>query len=276
MSDNSETPLEQVNEAATNEPGGSGKRKVLGEVIPTNRLTLAKQVEIIRAYGAAFDTSKGPVGIEDVVKFVGMAAATVSQTNAFLQEVGLIRKDGRRFIPASEVMAMNRLYDVSKERALSKMAPLFEKSWFGAIVIPKLKFRPMAEEDLVHQLFDAATAETQHLQQIRMLIDYLVLVGLVERDGANLKIKNGGPEDAPVPATPAAVAPAPTAPQAEAPSTSNEPPPAVLLLNADGSRRVTIKAPPTITKAELTRLRNWLEFQLIVVEDAPATGGETP
>jgi len=241
---------------------------VLTQVIPTSRLTLPKQVEIIRAYGAAFDVSKGPVGIEEVVKFVGMAAATVSQTNAFLQEVGIVRKDGRRFIPASEVMAMNRLYEVNKEKALSKLAPLFEKTWFGTLVIPKLKFRPMAEEDLVHQLFEVATAETQHLQQIRMLIDYLVLVGLVERDGANLKIKNGAHDDAPSSA-PAAVATAAPAAEPAAMATAAEPPAAVLLLNAEGTRRVTVKAPATITPAELARIRNWLEFQLIVEEGTP-------
>jgi hypothetical protein len=267
MSDNLDKQSSQENETAANETGGGGKRKVLTQAIPTNRLTLAKQVEIIRAYGAAFDASKEPVGIEDVVKFVGMAAATVSQTNAFLQDLGLVRKDGRRFIPASEVMAMNRLYDVNKEKALNKLAPLLERSWFGAIVIPKLKFRPMSEEDLVTQLFEAATAETQHLQQVRMLIDYLVLVGLVERDGANLKIKNGVDEGTQPPATAAPIAPAASAPQAAAASTGTERPAAVLLLNADGTRRVTVTAPPTITKAELARLRSWLEFQLIVEEE---------
>jgi hypothetical protein len=267
MSDNSNIQSSQESESPANETSGSGKRKVLTQAIPTNRLTLAKQVEIIRAYGAAFDVSKGPVGIEEVVKFVGMAAATVSQTNAFLQDVGLLRKDGRRFIPASEVMAMNRLYEVNKEKALGKLAPLFEKTWFGSLVIPKLKFRPMSEEDLVHQLFEAATAEAQHLQQIRMLIDYLVLVGLVERDGANLKLKNGTTEDAP-PVAPSAVSSLATVTEPAAVATGTEPPAAVLLLNAEGTRRVTVKAPATITPAELARIRSWLEFQLIVKEEA--------
>lgn len=267
MNDNLEPQASQEPESASNEATIGGKRKVLTQVIPTSRLTLPKQVEIIRAYGAAYDASKEPVGIEDVVKYVGMAAATVSQTNAFLQEVGIVRKDGRRFIPASEVLAMNRLYEVSKEKALAKLAPLLEKSWFGAVVMPKLKFRPMAEEDLVHQLFEVATAEAQHLQQVRMLIDYLVLVGLVERDGANLKIRNGGDEDVAAPATTAA--PMTPIPEAAILASAAEPPAAVLLLSPDGTRRVTVKAPATITKAELARIRSWLEFQLIVEDVEP-------
>lgn len=260
-------------DSSTTEVGG-GKRKVLSQVIPTARLTLPKQVDIIRAYGAAYDVSKAPVGIEEVTKLVGMAAATVSQANAFLTDTGLVRKEGRRFVPASELLAMNRLYEVNRDRALGKLAPLLEKSWFGQIVMPKVRFRPVAEEEVVHDLFEAATAEPPHLPQVRMLIDYLVLVGLVERDGLLLKGKSGGAED--VQATTAATLASTGPGAAPVPVLDDEPPAAVLLLTPDGSRRVTVKAPPTITTAELARIRSWLEFQLIVKDEAPAKeGGET-
>jgi hypothetical protein len=242
-------------------------------VLPTGRLTFQKQVEIIRAYGAAYDALKGAVGIEDITGYVKMAASTVSQSNAFLAEVGLVRKDGRRFIPASEVVAMNRLYELSRDKAYAKLAPLFEKAWFGMLVIPKLKFRPMSEEDMVHELFEAATAETVHLPQVRMLIDYLVLVGLVERDGGVLRVKNGGTEDGQTQSAPAVSQATPTV---EPPMVAvNEPPAAVLLLTPDGSRRVTVKAPPTIKRSELERIKKWLEFQLIVDDEAPAREGES-
>lgn len=121
---------ESVPQVEASEPT---KRKVLTQVIPTNRLTLPKQIDIIRAYGSAYDQGGGPVGIEDITKLVGMAPATVSQTNAFLTETGVVRKDGRRFVPAPEVQAMNRLYDVSREKALAKLGPLFEEVvvWAG-------------------------------------------------------------------------------------------------------------------------------------------------
>jgi hypothetical protein len=254
-----------ISQIETSEPV---KRKVLTQVIPTNRLTLPKQIEIIRAYGAAYESGGGAVGIEDVTKFVGMAPATVSQTNAFLQETGIVRKDGRRFVPAAEVQAMNRLYEVNKEKALSKLGPLMEKSWFGRLVLPKLKFRPMPEEDVVHELFEAATAEAQHLPQIRMLVDYLVITGVVERDGGLLRLKNGYASETVAPAEPMAAVATAAPPATSAPALA-EPPPAVLLLNADGSRRVTVMAPPTIKWDELERIKKWLEFQLIV-EDKPS------
>lgn len=41
---------------------------------------------------------------------------------------------------------------------------------------------------------------------------------------------------------------------------------ATLLLDREGARFVRLQAPPTVTKAELTRIQNWLSFQLIVEE----------
>jgi hypothetical protein len=42
--------------------------------------------------------------------------------------------------------------------------------------------------------------------------------------------------------------------------------PAVLLLDGDGTRLVRLQAPPTVSKAELNRIQQWLKFQLIVKE----------
>jgi hypothetical protein len=42
---------------------------------------------------------------------------------------------------------------------------------------------------------------------------------------------------------------------------------ATLLLDADGKRSVKVKAPATITKAELDRIQKWLSFQLIVSDE---------
>ena len=258
----------QEPDAAASDASTPNKRTTLSQILPTNRLTFQKQVDIIRAYGAAYDAGKGPVGIEDITGYVNMAASTVSQTNAFLTDVGLVRKDGRRFVPSPEVQAMNRLYDVSRDKAHAKLSPLFEKTWFGAIVMPKLKFRPMPEEDMVHELFEAATAETAHLSQVRMLIDYLVLVGLVERDGAVLRAKNGTPEDTSSTAAPA-VAVQPVAMTPAKPSMEEGHDSYTLVLDGKTKRKVVIQAPHTITAKELERIRAWLGFQLIVEEETP-------
>ena len=62
-------------------------------------------------------------------------------------------------------------------------------------------------------IFEAATAETQHLPQVRMLVDYLVISGLVERDAGMLKLKNGSQPEAGAAAEPAATGTAPPRPR---------------------------------------------------------------
>jgi hypothetical protein len=91
-----------------------------------------------------------------------------------------------------------------------------------------------------------------------------------ERENGVLKVKNGCSPEVAAPAEPVATA-TPTPVAAGAPAVT-EPPPAVLLLNADGSRLVTVKAPPTIKRHELERIKKWLECQLIVEDEA--TGKE--
>jgi hypothetical protein len=79
-----------------------------------------------------------------------------------------------------------------------------------------------------------------------------------ERENGVLKVKNRCSPEVAAPAEPVATAtPTPVAAG----------PPAVLLLNADGSRLVTVKAPPTIKRHELERIKKWLEFQLIVEDE---------
>ena len=55
-----------------------------------------------------------------------------------------------------------------------------------------------------------------------------------------------------------------TPPAAPLPEGHNE---ATLLLTSDGSRKVTLTAPATVSSAELKRIQSWLGFQLIVEED---------
>lgn len=45
------------------------------------------------------------------------------------------------------------------------------------------------------------------------------------------------------------------------------PKPAILLLNAEGTRFVRLQAPATVSKAELNRIQQWLSFQLIIQEE---------
>ncbi|MBX3744133.1 MAG: hypothetical protein KF833_02385 [Verrucomicrobiae bacterium] len=242
------------------------RRTTLTRTIPTDRVTFPRQCEIIRAHAAAYEAEGAPVVVEALTKFADMTPGTISMGNAFLLDVGIIRKEGRKFLPSDELMAMHRMYGIDESRAWSKLAPLFERSWFGQRLIPLLKFKPMTEDEAVHELAEVSTAEAGHLPQLRVIVEYLILVGLIVRQGGQLKLKN--------PTTTSEPSPSIQQPQGDAPKTGNgEPaafdnPPAILLLDPKGKRRVLVQAPPTVTQKELDRIKNWLAVQLIVEEDA--------
>ena len=260
------------------EVGGNppAKKSRLSRTIPTDRLTFQKQCEILRAYPAAFEKVGGPVSIEDITEFVKMAPSTISQSNSFFTDIGVVQKEGRKFNPSAELIAMHRLYGIHQAKAWAKLAPLFERAWFGQILIPKLRYQPMTAEDMVHDLADAATAEPDHLGQLGLIIEYLLLVGLVHRDGGVVKLVNhaaaaAGEEkdkqkaDGIPPGTNDAL---PTAKEE-----GLEPYP--LVLDAKTKRRIVLYAPPSITAKELKRIQQWLQFQLIVEDDASGPGPAT-
>lgn len=49
---------------------------------------------------------------------------------------------------------------------------------------------------------------------------------------------------------------------------------AILPLDEDGKRELRIQGPVTVTKAELSRIQNWLSFHFIVQEDADKNEGD--
>lgn len=244
------------------------KRTSLTRSLPTDRVTFTSQLEILRAYPAAYEKSGTAVSLDDLKGFINMAPATISLTNSFFCNVGLLRKDGRKFVPCGELQATLRMWSISQERAWRKLGPVFQRSWIGEALIPKLRFKPLSEEDAAHELAEAATAEAQHLPQIRMVIDYLLISGLVVREGGMLRLANGCADAEGGPATPAAASPSVPEGVASPTAKGREAPVATLLLDPAGERRFIVQAPPTISSKELDRIKRWLEFQLII-EDPP-------
>jgi hypothetical protein len=243
------------------QPQVAPKRARLSKGIPTDRIAFSKQLEILRAYGAAYDKTNAPVSNGDVSDFVGMSPSTISQSNAFFNEVGFIQKaEGGKYIPAPEVIGFFKAFTFNQnvEKSALKLSPIVERSWFGQEIIPKLKFRAIDEGEAVEQFAEVATAEPYHMQQLKMLLDYLLIVGLIQRDGTQIKLATTldqqQRESASQPPTTA-----PSAPQHALPEGTH---PYVLPL--PNNRKVVVHAPLDITAGEIKRLQKWIEFTLQV------------
>jgi hypothetical protein len=153
------------------------------EQLPTDRIAFDKQMRLLQAYANVSNGGQNPVTNEDVAKAVEMNSSTVSLANAFFSKMGLLVRSGRAFLPSREVVEFANAMQWAPDEAAKKLAPLFERSWFFATVRPKLSMRPITEDEAVADLGQKAMVGPEYRTQLRMLLAYLVVSGLIRRDG---------------------------------------------------------------------------------------------
>lgn len=195
--------------SAQNSETPAGKtRPKLTQTLPTDRIPLPKQLEIIRAYVAAAEKGGGAATNGEVGKFVDLAESTVATANAFFVDMGFLQKvEGGRYQPTQALTEHFKVYQLSPDRSWAKLMPLFERSWMGLELVPKLKFRPLDEEEAITDLALAANAEPKHRSHLKVGIDWMVQVGLISREGGKLRLATNSTSSAPEPVTPPPAAP---------------------------------------------------------------------
>jgi hypothetical protein len=171
--------------------------------LPTERIKFQKQLDIIRAYGIRSDNGTRPANYREVGEDVGIHPNTISLLVGFLVENGFLDRVGNETIPTKPVLDFVQAHNWAPENAPRKLAPIIRKSWFGEILLRKLRFRSLPEEEALAELAGNIGAGPDFKAQIGMLLDYAVAAGLARRDGAQLALG----EEALVPSGEAAAAP---------------------------------------------------------------------
>jgi hypothetical protein len=239
------------------------------KVLPTDRINVSKQMDILRAYGAHYEATNTPVKNEDIARIVRLSAATISLSNAFFNGTKLIQRiESGGYTPCLEVVAFCRAYQWDSEKAPQKLAPAIERTWFAKALLPKLKFSPLEEKEAVQHLGEETATGKEVEPQLKMLVEFLVMVGLVARDGSQLRLVQQEPKK----------------PEDEGKGGGNKDdgkrgdkdldlatlkPHTLPLKN---SRKIVVYAPASISQAELKRLQDWLALQLLIADE---TQGET-
>ena len=155
--------------------------------LPTDRISYAKQLEILRAFAVAAADNGGTASNNNVASLVGMSHHTVALATPFFVDAGLLsRADRGRFRPAEAVTEYSRAYQWSPERAGAYLAPLFRRAWFGQVILSRVAVTPREEDEILIALSGAAGASTEHRQQLAMVIDFALLSGIVARSGTQL------------------------------------------------------------------------------------------
>lgn len=239
------------------------------KVLPSDRLSLEKQTLALRGFGIAYQTnSSKAVTNEDVGKIIGMSGATVVVTNPFFVDLGLLqrRKDEDGFVPSQDVLNYCQAHEWSKETAAEKLRPVFERGWFSQQLLPRLKIRSLTQAEALAVLAEACNAGKEYEPRLERLLEMMGHVGVVQKDGNSIRSNLPSPAlDQDQVKTPA-VQPANVQREPETDGLEEY----VLPLDPKKKdRKVVVRAPATITKKELDRLKSWLDFQLIVEESQP-------
>jgi hypothetical protein len=169
------------------------------KLLPTERITVDRQLAILRAYAAASSHGSKAVTLDEVAGVVGMATTTISLANPFLCSINLISKSDAGFIPSGEVVSFLRAHEWNPDTSSHKLSPIIEHSWFFDAIKPRLSYNPTDEEAIIKLLAETTAAGPDYKKNLQMLIEFTIAAGLVQRDGNQLRLAN--------PSTPAPDAP---------------------------------------------------------------------
>lgn len=167
------------------------------KALPTSRIAVSKQLEILRAYVHASGQEGKGVRLNDLASVMNMHANTVTLANPFLSDVGLIQRGEGGYVPSSDAIAYAGAFDWNPEKAAHKLGQTMAGTWFGKALMPKLSMRPMDEKDAIADLANEAGAGTEYGPQLRMLLEFMEETGLVQRDNGRVTKRSTAPGETP-------------------------------------------------------------------------------
>jgi hypothetical protein len=192
-------------EATSDSPNGSGKTKSPRtpptKQLATVRIAKPRQFDLLRAFAIAYQQSGEAVTLGEVSPHSGLTVNTISIITGFFVTSGLItRTDGNRFVPTEATIEFERSYHWNKETAVYALGASLESSWFGQVIVSRLKMRgSMTVQDATELLAQEAAASPEYKPQIQMTLDWLIETGVIEKDGNTLKIARKGQFKPPTP-----------------------------------------------------------------------------
>lgn len=158
------------------------------KILPAKKLAIQKQFDVLRTYAIASTHSLNPVGNISVADILGIHANTVSICNPFFVDLGLLTKQGYKFVPAEEVLNYADRVQWNDPNAGHKLAPIIKKSWFAEGLLPRVTLRSITEDQAISFFAEESGASPAHRNQLGMLLDYLDVSGLIVRENGSIKL----------------------------------------------------------------------------------------
>lgn len=177
MSDNSSPTAPTAPEARSLQPT---------KKLPTTRASFNKQLDALRAYALLSNSGASPVRYPKVGETIKMHESNVSSMNPFFVESGFIEKQGNGYIPHPIVLEFNRAHSWNPETAAQKLGPLLRGTWFAHVLMHRLSFRAMPEDEAIELLASECNAGPDAKPSLRLVLDYMEAGGLIRRENGSL------------------------------------------------------------------------------------------
>lgn len=246
---------------------GSSKRP--DKTLPTPRLKVSQQLDILRAFVVACETEGAAVTNDQVGRIIKMSGTTVVLSNPFLCEIGLLRRISSGTFDVSDIAKAYKIaHDWKADTAGLKLAPALEDKWFAKALIPRLKMREWSKLECAQVLAEAAGATKEYETNVLRLLEFMDAAKLIDITGDAVKLGEaaGTSQAGASGAIEKEKTPPPTPLQAEAPEGD------ICFLDRKRTRKVIVHAPLDISNDEVDRLKAWIDLMYFVKDDKLAPG----
>jgi hypothetical protein len=158
------------------------------KTLPTDRLNVTRQLDILRAYAAASANGTRPATVGEVAEIVKMSAATIQLAHPFLASLNLITRTGTgAYTVSAEALSFLNAYEWDKETASHKLGPVMRNTWFGQALLSRITFGPIDEKNAIAVLAEACSAPPEYEKELRSVIEFMAASGLVLRENGQVR-----------------------------------------------------------------------------------------
>jgi hypothetical protein len=154
--------------------------------LPTDRLSLDKQIDVLRAIAQMSGNGRRPVTAEDLSAAIGLKGHTGGLSNRFFRDSGWAEPAGRGMYAATEpLLDYHRHLNVDAQDVVGArryLAAAAQSSWYWGAIEPMLDEGGARQTMILHALSKAAGAY-DHTPQLMLILAWLDWLGLVRREG---------------------------------------------------------------------------------------------
>lgn len=163
------------------------------QALPTDRLSFDKQVLSLRSVAQLSGNGRRPVTAEEQSSALGLKGNVGGLSNRFFKDSGWLESAGRgMYVPTETLVRFHRHLGIQPddlEGARAILAETVVGSWYWREIGDMLEGEGIRQSGVLHLLANAAGAAPNHTPQLTLIIDWLIWLGLVVRDGELLRLR---------------------------------------------------------------------------------------